>query len=160
MSLDAQSRAQLDTLRDTSMVILGVGNTLKGDDGAGPLVCTRIAGRVSATVIDAGTVPENYLSPIVKAAPENLLILDAVDFGGRPGQVQVFPPDRATDFVFSTHSLSFHLFLTLLHQHKATRALLLGIQPGHTELGRPLSVPVQEAIDALAALLIDLFPPA
>ncbi|MBN1362375.1 MAG: hydrogenase maturation protease [Sedimentisphaerales bacterium] len=139
-------------------VILGVGNILKGDDGVGPLVCARIAGRVGATVIDAGTVPENYVRPIIQAAPENLLIIDAVDFRGSPGQVQVFPPDRASDFAFSTHSLSLHLFLTLLLQERAMHAVLLGIQPGHTQLGRPISPAVQASMEALANALVATFP--
>ncbi len=154
----AKLTAELGALRGTRTVILGVGNVLKGDDGVGPLLCERLAGQVSAQIIDAGTVPENYLRPIVKARCENLLIVDAVDVGGSPGQVRLLEPDRMGDFAFSTHSLSLHLFLDLLGHEINVRCRLLGIQPGHTQLGRPISAGVREAVETLARILIRIFP--
>jgi hydrogenase 3 maturation protease len=158
MRLDRKLAECLDTLRGTRTVILGIGNTLKGDDGVGPLVCARLAGQVSATVIDAGTVPENHLRPIISAKPENLLVIDAVDFAGHPGQVRVFPPDRMSDFAFSTHALSPHLFLDLLRQEIDVDVTIIGIQPGHTHLGEPVSAGVREAMELLAGMLVETFP--
>ena len=149
----------LGALRGTRTVILGVGNTLKGDDGVGPLVCTRLAGKVSATVIDAGTVPENYLGPITGAEPESLLVIDAIDFGGHPGQTRLFRPGQVGDFAFSTHSLSLHLFLDVLGREIEMETYLLGVQPSHTELGRSASAAVQESIDTLTDALAEIFPP-
>lgn len=148
----------LSALRGTRTVILGVGNTLKGDDGVGPLLCARLAGKVSAVVIDAGTVPENYLRPIIDAKCRNLLIVDALDFGGSPGQVRVLSPDEAGAFAFSTHSLSLHLFLDLLGREIEMQTLVLGIQPAHTQLARPVSPAVQETIARLADALVRVFP--
>ncbi len=45
-------------------VILGVGNPLHGDDAIGPNLVDRLRGRLEATLINAGEVPENYLSTI------------------------------------------------------------------------------------------------
>ncbi|MHC4647512.1 MAG: hydrogenase maturation protease, partial [Planctomycetota bacterium] len=79
---------QLRKLRSSRTVIVGIGNTLKGDDGAGPLICEHLsAAGVSAELIDAGTVPENYIQPIIRKAPENLVIVDAMEFGASPGTV-------------------------------------------------------------------------
>ena len=76
---------QLSKFRKSKVLILGIGNPLKADDAAGPLVCEKISGRVKADVIDAGTVPENYIGSIIKKAPENILIIDAIDFDAKPG---------------------------------------------------------------------------
>jgi hydrogenase 3 maturation protease len=85
MGTDEELFEQLNKLRGSKTIILGIGNTLKGDDGAGPAVCERIAGKICAEVIDAGTVPENYIQSIIKKAPQNLIIIDAVDFKSSEG---------------------------------------------------------------------------
>jgi hydrogenase 3 maturation protease len=158
MSLDRQLAECLRPLRGSRTVILGIGNTLKGDDAVGPLVCARLASHVSATVIDAGTVPENFLRPILDARPENLLIVDAIDFAGEPGQMRVLRADEMSAFAFSTHALSPHLFLDLLHQEIDVKVYAVGIQPSHTELGEPVAAPVRESTERLADVLIETFP--
>ena len=158
MTPQGQLAQDLGILRDTRTVILGVGNILKGDDGVGPLVCARLADRVSATVIDAGTVPENYLRPVIRAKPEHLLVIDAVDFDGPPGHARLFRPDQVGDFALSTHSLSLHLFLDMLGRDIEVQAHLLGIQPAQTELGQPVSTSVQRSIDCLIDALLQIFP--
>jgi len=146
--------------RNTKVVILGVGNTLMGDDAAGPLVCERMAGRSSAVVIDAGTVPENYIAPIRRAAPDVLLVVDAVDFGGVLGQIRVFDPAEICAFAFGTHALSFHLFLDKLQRERPIDVRLIGIQAGPRELGGRVSPAVHRAIEMLAAGLEALFQPS
>ena len=148
----------LNHLRGSKTVILGVGHILKGDDGVGPLICENLKGRVSALVLDAGTVPENYVRPIVQAVPENLLIVDAIDFGDKPGAVRVCRPDEISDFAFSTHTLSLHLFVDILRKDIAINVFLLGIQPGNMRLGESASPPVWESVQMLTGMLGDLFP--
>jgi len=152
-------RERLSARRGLRTVILGVGNVLKGDDGVGPLVCEALGGKVSARVIDAGTVPENYIRPIIDAHPQFLLVADAVDFGGAPGAVGVFAIDQINDMAFSTHALSLRLFVDVLATEIEVNVLLLGIQPVCTQLGQPVSDPVQESIQELIGLLCDVFPP-
>ena len=148
----------LGSLRGSETVILGVGHILKGDDGVGPLVCENVTGSISARVIDAGTVPENYIRPIVHAAPENLLVVDAVDFGGVPGEMRLYRPDQVSDFAFSTHALSLHLFVDMLRQDVDVEVFLLGIQPECVRLGEPVSPSVWKSIQTVSGLLRDLFP--
>ncbi len=148
----------LSRLRGSDTVILGVGHILKGDDGVGPLVCENLTGGVSAKVIDAGTVPENYVRPIIRAVPQNLLVIDAIDFGETPGQVRLYRPDQISDFAFSTHALSLHLFVDMLRQDIDVEVFLLGIQPGCMRLGEPVSPPVWESVQMVTGVLGDLFP--
>ena len=49
-------------LRGKRTVILGVGNPLQGDDAIGPNLVDLLHGRVEATLIYGGEVPENYLA--------------------------------------------------------------------------------------------------
>lgn len=148
----------LTGLRGSKTLILGVGNVLKGDDAAGPLVCERLQGNVSATVIDAGTVPENYIRPVIRASPEKLLIVDAVDSGDSPGAVRVFKPDEMEAFALSTHALSLHLFADMIRQEISLEILVLGIQPAQTKLGEKISPAVWQSINAVTETLRGIFP--
>jgi len=150
----------LQPLRGSRAVVLGIGNTLKGDDGVGPFVCERLAGTVSAAVMDAGTVPENYIARIAKAGPENLLVIDAIDFGAAGGTVRLFDPREIASVAFSTHTLSPRLFIDLLQREVEVEVYFLGVQPSHTQFGAPLSAPVEAAVETLVDLLGQIFPPA
>lgn len=158
MTVNRELREHLSALRGSRAVILGVGNVLKADDGVGPLVCEALAGKVSARVIDAGTVPENYIRPIIDARPQCLLVVDAVDFGGRPGAIGVFRPNQINDVAFSTHALSLRLFVDVLATEIEVDVLLLGIQPACTQLGRPVSAAVQGSIRELTDAFREIFP--
>lgn len=146
--------------RDSKVVILGVGNTLKGDDAAGPLVCECLSGRVPARVIDAGVTPENYIGSILEAAPDVLLIVDAVDFGGSPGQIRICTPDQVRRFAFSTHALSLHSLVDVIRREKKLEVYLIGIQAGRTRLGDCLSPAMREAVETVVDTLTALFRPA
>ncbi len=75
MGYNKELSEQLNKLRNSATVIIGIGNTLKGDDGAGPLVCEQLSGKVCAELIDAGTVPENYIQTIIKKLRRICLLL-------------------------------------------------------------------------------------
>lgn len=131
---------------------------MKGDDGAGPLLCRQLMGKVSATVIDAGTVPENYVRPIINSGSRHLLIIDAADFAGVPGALRLFKPEEVASSAFSTHALSPRLFIDLLLAEMDIDIHLIGIQPAQTAFGEPVCPEVQESLDALSDLMVQLFP--
>lgn len=135
------------------VMILGIGNSLKGDDGLGPELCERLKGRISADVIDAGTVPENYIGQIVKKAPKTLIIVDAVDLGEQAGTVKLLRPEQLQKFALSTHCLSPHLFAQMLQSQIDVRLFFIAIQPAQIALGTGLSEPVRKAIESVVVLL-------
>ncbi|MBN1973157.1 MAG: hydrogenase 3 maturation endopeptidase HyCI [Sedimentisphaerales bacterium] len=148
----------LNPLRNSKTIILGVGNVLKGDDALGPLVCERLKPeKVSAEVIDAATVPENYIQTIIKKAPQNLLIIDAIDFAAKPGTIKIFEAEKLNSFAISTHTLSPRIFINLICQSIKLKVYFLGIQPAQTHLGSPISQRVQKSIDVLSCILTDIF---
>jgi hydrogenase 3 maturation protease len=160
MDSDQSLFEQLNKLCDSSTVILGIGNILKGDDGAGPLVCERLkAAKVSAGLIDAGTVPENYIQRIIKKAPQALIVIDAVDFGAEAGTITVFEPEQLNSLVISTHTLSPRLFVDMIRRSIQVDVYFIGIQPAQTQLGQPVSTAVSRAIEKLSAVLSEVFPP-
>ncbi len=159
MGVNQQLLEFLRPWQDSKVVILGIGNTLKGDDAAGSLVCERLSGNVRATVIDAGTTPENYIGPVLEAAPDVLLIVDAVDFGGPPGQIRVCRPDEIQGFAFSTHALSLHLSIDLIRRERMLEVCFIGAQPSRTKLGDCLSPAMREAVETLVDTFTRFFRP-
>lgn len=161
MTIDTQIFEQLSFLRGTETLIIGIGNTLKGDDAAGPLLCQKLQQhRISAQLIDAATVPENYIQKIIAMSPQNLIVIDAIDFNARPGSIKIFKPQELNSLVISTHTLSPRLFVDMITAECDTETYFIGIQPAHTQLGQPLSPEVSDAVEQLLDILIKLFPPS
>ena len=160
MSTEQSLLQQLNILRNSTTVIVGIGNILKGDDGAGPLVCQQLKhAKICADLIDAGTVPENYIQPIIKKAPRKLLVIDAIDFRATPGTIRIFEPDQLNSHVISTHSLSPRLFVDMVCQNVSVDVYFVGIQPAQMLLGQSVSPEVNLAIQQLSEVLTQIFTP-
>jgi len=158
MDIEEQFFKQLKELSGSKTILVGIGNALKGDDGAGSLVCQQLEGKVCLELIDAGTVPENYIQPIIKKAPENLLIVDAIDFGANPGSVKVFKSQQLNGLAISTHRLSPCVFAGMIQGTIDVNVYFIGIQPARLTLNQPLSVEVGQAVQFTVRVLSKIFP--
>jgi hydrogenase maturation protease len=128
-------------------VVVCVGNDLNADDGAGVEIARQLAESVPWRVYDARTVPENFLMRIVGEKPDSLLLIDALDFGGRPGAVEVLEAGLIGGQGPSTHGPAPLAFLELLAMMHPCRCAVLGIQPDCVEVGQAMSEQVREAVD-------------
>ncbi len=162
------------------LVVLGVGNRLRGDDAVGCIVCDQLLsaghdpislssgdspvarGRSPTTpalfVIDAGDAPENYIQPVADRRPERILIIDCCDFGGRPGEFCLFSRDeidRLSYGLLSTHTLPLTLTVEMLSLATKAQIELLGVQPQQMEFGADLSPAVRAALPALVQSIRD-----
>jgi hydrogenase 3 maturation protease len=132
------------------VVILGIGNTLRSDDGVGSVLASGIKDRVPYIVYDAGASPENYLGKIIKDEPDNVIIIDAVDFGGKPGEFKEMDgQDLQTVNLFSTHNASISLTINYLKNNLKVDIIILIIQPKTISFGDKLSPEVSEALTKL-----------
>jgi hydrogenase 3 maturation protease len=142
---------------DTKTVIVCIGNILKGDDGAAIDLYQKLAGKIKAELIDAGTVPENYIQRIIKDKPKMIVLIDAVDFSGPAGRIQVFPTEQIPQIASSTHVMSLRFFADMLKKGSNAVIFLVGIQPQQLGLGSGLSKEMAEAVTQLAELFIEIF---
>jgi hydrogenase 3 maturation protease len=135
--------------------VVGVGNTLKGDDGAGPALAALLAARGAGfPFVDASEVPENYGGWVEKQGLEAVVFVDAVDFGGAPGEWRVVPFEDLMHSASSTHRLSLHFLIRYLTERWKGEALLVGVQPKSLKLGEGLSPEVARGTEALATVLL------
>jgi len=138
------------------VAVLAVGNPLRADDGFGPAAAARLAGLPlppAATVIDAGGAPENFTGLVRRHRPEVVLVLDAADFGGRPGELRTLDPGELSGGSPSTHAAGLGLLFEYLRGECGAEGLVLAVQAGSAEFGRPMSPEVAEAVERAALLL-------
>jgi len=132
------------------VIIVGIGNTLRSDDGIGSLLASRIKNKVPYMVFDAGPSPENYLEKIIKEKPDTILIIDAADFGGKPAEFRIWKArDIKTINLFSTHNASLSLTINYLQNNLKADIIILIIQPNKIALGENLSPEASEALNKL-----------
>lgn len=140
------------------VVFLGIGNPMRGDDGAGCEFieelknCQKIKS-FPIYLFNGGQLPENYLEPIAEIKPTTVFLVDAVDFGAPAGTFKLFEKAEP-QMGFSTHTLSLNFILDYLREKTQAEIFILGIQPGQLHWGRGLSPEVQEGIKKLIDQLI------
>ncbi len=156
MKADLSLENSLRGILKGRILLLGIGNRLRSDDAAGPLLADRLSGRVNAEVIDAGDVPENYIGPIRKLAPGVVLAVDAVRSGRSAGEVQLFGCEDIADLTSSTHDMGLGSLLDFVSRETGARVFLLGIEPEDTGFGEQVSRPVEQALERIEALLVRL----
>lgn len=138
-------------------MVLGIGNRLRADDAVGSIVAEAIVRESSIPAIDAGEMPDNFVSRIWELAPETIIFIDACDFGGKPGEVRVFDESQLEKVVsvpVSTHQLPLPLLLKLIRMQKAVAQTtwLVGVQPQSLEyFTEGLSPAVQKALPQVRA---------
>lgn len=141
-------------LEGKRILLLGVGNRLRGDDAVGSLLVERLKGKVNIPLIDAGDVPENYLGPIEESGAELVLVVDAADMGAKVGDIAIFDIEQVKGKSVSTHTANLSLLFKVLPPEKRPQVIMLGIQPGNTKFGQGLSDPVCATMESLVELLV------
>lgn len=135
------------------VMILGIGNPLRGDDGAGPYLIERLKGYTDAILLNCEEVPENFLGKIVQHQPDSILIIDTIDLGMRPGTAAIIEEDEVGSISWATHHASLRLFIDYLKAETKANVLILGVQPSSTKFGAEINVEVKETIRLLQRII-------
>jgi hydrogenase 3 maturation protease len=132
-------------------ILLGIGNPLNGDDGAGIWVAGqfRKEGWVS---LSCGTAPENFTGIIRRTRPDCLVLVDAAAMGLFPGEYRIIPRHKIADVSMGTHQLPLSLLIDFLSD-AAGRIVLIGIQPDRVITGEEISPRVREGAERLVHVL-------
>lgn len=131
------------------LIILGIGNELKYDDGAGPFIISELNKRDlkdNVLLINAQTVPENFTGKIRMENPSHIIIIDACLMGLKAGEFKIVNEEDFADIGISTHSMSLSYFVKFLNQDNI---LFIGIEPQSLELID------QDSLGVLGADLMD-----
>ena len=140
------------------ILVAGVGNVLRGDDGFGPAVVERLSGALPAGVklVETGIGGLELLHELMDGC-DGLVLVDAVDRGGEPGTVFEITPEVGE----AVHVPDVHLANPerVLNMAKGLgvlpgRVAIVGCQPAQTEkLGTGLSDAVEPAVTVAARVV-------
>jgi hydrogenase 3 maturation protease len=156
---DAMLNRLSQLIEPESVIVIGLGNSDRADDGAGIQIVKTLRARFSER---AFLETEQGVEGIVFDCLENpsiqsVLFVDAVDFKGRPGEMRLFTIQDAGQFipVVSTHKVPLTILMELIHNHHKN-PYLIGIQPKSIELFGEVSNEVKAAVQNLGKILIFL----
>lgn len=152
-----------EIIKKRGAVVVGAGNTMRGDDGAGPYIASALKQKIGsiscclpfAAIIDAQEMPENYISKIVDRKPKSVIIIDALDFGAQAGEIRLFKASDIKDATSSTHNMSLGLLARHIEQIAGAEVSFIGIQPHSVKLSQSLSDAVKKSADELIELLCE-----
>lgn len=149
-----------------SVVVMGIGNPERADDGAGLLVARLVAdaapetpprnalpGGRRVTVLLAEDVPESWVGPASAARPDTVLMVDAAHLGAAPGSAALLEPEDLQGGAAFTHRTPLALLSTFLRRETGADVLLLAIQPRSVEWGGPMSREVEDSARHLGHIL-------
>jgi len=150
-----------DSLRERlrgKVLLVGIGNPMRGDDGVGPQIIAMLEGRIKAELLDAGEVPENYVGRILGTQADTIVFLDAADFRAEPGDMAILESDEMTGSTTSTHRIPLSVLCRYLQERSHADIFALGIQPSQLGLGEPVSAEVWSSAEYLGEVLAELLP--
>jgi hydrogenase maturation protease len=142
------------------VLVAGIGNIFRADDGFGPAVTARLAALPlpsSVRVWDVGVRGIHLAYDILDGGYERVIIVDAVSRGATPGTIHIIEPavdGIAVDTMPDAHSMGPDAVLSVLKRLGATlpSLVIVGCEPGSLEDDMALT----EAVDAAIADAVDV----
>ncbi|WP_292847320.1 hydrogenase maturation peptidase HycI [Methanobrevibacter sp.] len=131
------------------LIVLGVGNELKSDDGVGPFIIKKLKEENiednNLLFIDGKTVPENFTGKIRKEKPTHLIIVDACLMESQPGDMRIVNKEDFANIGISTHSMSLSFFVRYLEKDTDFRIIFVGFEPETMDWGEKPTPKVEKA---------------
>lgn len=148
-----------------NVLVLGLGNTLLSDEGAGVHVIRHLQEQFpdlpGVEFLDGGTLSFTLSEPIENAAA--LIVVDAAELGAEAGTVRSYENRAMDDFVGGNRKRSVHevslidlLAVAYLTERLPERRALVGIQPASVDWGDQPTQPVAAAIPAASRRILDI----
>ncbi len=141
---------------DGRILVLGIGNLVMSDDGAGVRVAQRLMSDYRfpehVEVMDGGTLGLDLLPKL--EGIKRLIVVDAVETGGVPGTCVRLTGEElpiALETKISPHQMGLKDLLSVarLLGHAPDEMVLIGVQPGSIEMATELTPPVEASLDVL-----------
>jgi hydrogenase maturation protease len=144
------------------ILVIGLGNPLRGDDGVGPRLVEELTRRGlpgGVMALDRGSGGLDLLQ--VLEGRQRVVVVDAADVGREPGQFVRFTPDQArlaqAADRFSLHNAGLGETLALANALGRTlpHMVIFGVQPAEVGWREGLSPAVETMLPALADAVLE-----
>jgi len=159
------------------LAILGIGNTIRGDDGLGVFIIKSIVKHYTnkypqqnlninrevnkifdkVILINCGTVPENFTDILKEEKPDKIVIIDAAVMGEKPGTIKLIDVENIHSVGFSTHSLPLNVMVKYLMRYIDSEIFIVGMEPKNLDFGvEELSGEIYRISLEFTRILIDI----
>lgn len=150
-------------------LVLGIGNTLLGDEGVGVHVLQALEAALAAehppldavTLLDGGTLSFTLAGPIEEAGA--LIVVDAANIKGDPGDWKLLVGEAMDAFLLGKRKSTVHEVgltdlraIALLAGHWPEKRAMLAIQPQGVDWGEWPTPAVAAAIPAVTMAILEL----
>lgn len=137
-----------------TLLVITVGNLLRSDDGVGPYIAAQAKRPKNGIIIlDAGERPEDIVWKAIEVGPGRVVIIDAADFAGEPGEVRAIPEEFMPENPISTHRFPLRVISRLVTEDTGARIDFICIQPESVGLGEGLSDTVRSSAEEIVMML-------
>lgn len=147
------------------IIVIGIGSTLRGDDGAGPYAVEKLKKEKpfpdNVELYDGGATGMMGLLPLIEEA-DHLIIIDSVKMkDSRPGEVKKFSLDGFKKVIpkkLSAHDVGFMECITIaeINGRLPDTVCIIGINPEKMdEYSMDLSETVETKIPLIVSMAID-----
>jgi len=125
------------------IVVLGVGNELRGDDVFGLLVVKELQKEIKRpdVIFWTGETPENFIGEVKDI--DKLIIVDTAVLGKKAGTIELVDPEKISKKSLSTHRLPLSLLVKIAEPKEA---YFVCAQPKTTEFGAKPSKEILKAV--------------
>jgi hydrogenase maturation protease len=122
----------LDILIIVKLLLCGMGNKNRGDDGFGPYIIEHVQESETITTIDSTLYLENYLTKIVSLSPHLIVFFDTVkNSDSKPVLLKNDEIVTHDSISLSTHTIPLSAVYQFLKQNSSAEIFFLGI-PAHS----------------------------
>ncbi len=132
-------------------ILMGVGNSLRGDDGIGCYIAKNFRDK-NWISLNCGTVPENFTSIIRRNKPEKLVIVDASDMGLKQGEFRIVSEEKIENVSISTHQMPLSFLINYL-SNSAGKILFIGVQPKTIKDSEEITDELKKIADKIMSVL-------
>jgi hydrogenase maturation protease len=146
-----------DILKIRPLIMLGMGNPMRGDDGIGHLLAESLE-----SINEAGfqahavaTAIENAMSWVRKASGGAVLLVDAVfDQSAEEGSWHFYPAEQLDSMCHSTHSIPLSMLISFWRQEiPGLQVYFLGVSIRNNAETAQLSPRLQQTLSSLCSLI-------
>lgn len=142
------------------LIVLGIGNELKCDDGVGSYIANKLKQEnienKNLLFIDAKTVPENFTGKIRKEQPTHIIIVDACLMDCEPGDMKIVNKYNFANIGISTHSMSLSFFVRYLEKGNDFKIIFVGIEPESMDYDDNLTENVEKSALEFISILKEI----
>jgi hydrogenase maturation protease len=146
--------------KESTVCLISVGNSMRGDDGIAAIVCSRIAEDHDLKVVHYQL--DSFTGQIVKCLQgyECAIIVDAFESGKKTGEISEIDLNEALASkrpleIKSCHGFSLcdELRLSFWVNKLPKKLFLMGIEVDSCDWGEGISIPLQAKLDSITSKL-------